>query len=157
MTARFGRVCYHLQPGHCRRYPLRIDGRTRFEELCSDFCCIDHADILPEHTKSDQRSYTIDTVTDHLQEKLDDPCSPYCIAYCLIASHGWSFGKMFPRIGIPGGPGGGGLESMSLIVPLLNNLTGGTYDLVSWDPRGVGALTMYVGLILASMTSSRPS
>ncbi|KAI1791401.1 alpha/beta-hydrolase [Ganoderma leucocontextum] len=42
----------------------------------------------------------------------------------------------------PGGPGGSGLEALDADAEILLNLTGGLYDLVSWDPRGVGSLTI---------------
>ncbi|EJF61455.1 alpha/beta-hydrolase [Dichomitus squalens LYAD-421 SS1] len=42
----------------------------------------------------------------------------------------------------PGGPGGSGLEALDADAAVLGGLTGGVYDIVSWDPRGVGALTV---------------
>ncbi|KAI0689861.1 alpha/beta-hydrolase [Cerioporus squamosus] len=41
----------------------------------------------------------------------------------------------------PGGPGGSGLGTLVENKELLLALTGGVYDVVSWDPRGVGNLT----------------
>ncbi|RDX45240.1 alpha/beta-hydrolase [Lentinus brumalis] len=41
----------------------------------------------------------------------------------------------------PGGPGGSGLGTLAANKALLLALTGGVYDVVSWDPRGVGNLT----------------
>lgn len=43
-----------------------------------------------------------------------------------------------------GGPGGSGLQTLSdeAESALLVEITGGFYDVVSWDPRGVGPLTM---------------
>ncbi|KAI0758742.1 TAP-like protein-domain-containing protein [Fomes fomentarius] len=41
----------------------------------------------------------------------------------------------------PGGPGVSGSEALNATGPLLLDQTGGFYDVVSWDPRGVGALT----------------
>ncbi|KAH9889039.1 alpha/beta-hydrolase [Cubamyces lactineus] len=41
----------------------------------------------------------------------------------------------------PGGPGESGIASLSQYVDLLLEVTGGVYDIVSWDPRGVGFLT----------------
>ena len=35
-----------------------------------------------------------------------------------------------------------GLVELNSTVALLLNQTGGEYDIVSWDPRGVGALTV---------------
>lgn len=45
-----------------------------------------------------------------------------------------------------GGPGGSGLAALDQLGSMVLGLTGGHYDLVSWDPRGVGPLTMYVPL-----------
>ncbi|TBU61574.1 alpha/beta-hydrolase [Dichomitus squalens] len=41
----------------------------------------------------------------------------------------------------PGGPGVSGLTSLSTDAEALMNRTGGAYDFVSWDPRGVGPYT----------------
>ncbi|KAI0709173.1 alpha/beta-hydrolase, partial [Earliella scabrosa] len=41
----------------------------------------------------------------------------------------------------PGGPGGSGLALVNSNKNLLLQITGGMYDIVSWDPRGVGSLT----------------
>ncbi|KAH9942522.1 alpha/beta-hydrolase [Epithele typhae] len=41
----------------------------------------------------------------------------------------------------PGGPGVSGLQSLIDDTPALMNRTGGAYDFVSWDPRGVGPYT----------------
>ncbi|KAI0709174.1 Alpha/Beta hydrolase protein [Earliella scabrosa] len=41
----------------------------------------------------------------------------------------------------PGGPGGGGLENLNALKDQLLEQTGGVYDVVSWDPRGVGLST----------------
>ncbi|KAI0334630.1 alpha/beta-hydrolase [Cubamyces sp. BRFM 1775] len=41
----------------------------------------------------------------------------------------------------PGGPGESGISSLDQNVNLLLEVTGGVYDIVSWDPRGVGFLT----------------
>ncbi|KAH9886642.1 Alpha/Beta hydrolase protein [Cubamyces lactineus] len=42
----------------------------------------------------------------------------------------------------PGGPGESGLEEISEFLDTLRALTGGEYDIVTWDPRGVGSLTI---------------
>ncbi|KAI0673272.1 TAP-like protein-domain-containing protein [Trametes maxima] len=42
----------------------------------------------------------------------------------------------------PGGPGGSGLQVLNATSATLLALTGGNYDIVSWDPRGVGSLTI---------------
>ncbi|RDX55206.1 alpha/beta-hydrolase [Lentinus brumalis] len=44
----------------------------------------------------------------------------------------------------PGGPGLSGLSELStpVIKEFLLNATGGVYDIISWDPRGVGNLTV---------------
>ena len=56
----------------------------------------------------------------------------------------------------PGGPGGSGLDSLDVDADVLVNLTGGVYDVVSWDPRGVGSLTVYVPFALrAPVTPAR--
>ncbi|KAI8996230.1 hypothetical protein BD414DRAFT_477175 [Trametes punicea] len=41
----------------------------------------------------------------------------------------------------PGGPGGSGLQTLDQYSELALNFSGGRYDIVSWDPRGVGPLT----------------
>ncbi|KAI0820123.1 TAP-like protein-domain-containing protein [Trametes gibbosa] len=43
---------------------------------------------------------------------------------------------------LPGGPGGSGIDQLNESGDLLVSLTGGYYDIVGWDPRGVGALTV---------------
>ncbi|KAI0350507.1 alpha/beta-hydrolase [Trametes cingulata] len=42
----------------------------------------------------------------------------------------------------PGGPGGSGLQALDSFSATALALTGGHYDIVSWDPRGVGPLTI---------------
>ncbi|OJT04509.1 hypothetical protein TRAPUB_4779 [Trametes pubescens] len=42
----------------------------------------------------------------------------------------------------PGGPGGSGLATLNDMSSLFGALSGGLYDIVSWDPRGVGPLTI---------------
>ncbi|KAJ8494817.1 hypothetical protein ONZ51_g2085 [Trametes cubensis] len=42
----------------------------------------------------------------------------------------------------PGGPGESGVEEISEFLGTLRALTGGEYDIVTWDPRGVGSLTI---------------
>ncbi|KAI0769270.1 TAP-like protein-domain-containing protein [Trametes elegans] len=42
----------------------------------------------------------------------------------------------------PGGPGVSGITALDAISPVLLNYTGGRYDIVSWDTRGVGTLTV---------------
>lgn len=37
-----------------------------------------------------------------------------------------------------------GIETLNSISALVLNSTGGEFDIVSWDPRGVGSLTVYV-------------
>lgn len=41
----------------------------------------------------------------------------------------------------PGGPGVSGLSSLATDAEALMNRTGGAYDFISWDPRGVGPYT----------------
>jgi pimeloyl-ACP methyl ester carboxylesterase len=40
-----------------------------------------------------------------------------------------------------GGPGGSGIDLVLGYGQLLSNLSGGYYDIVSWDPRGTGYTT----------------
>ncbi|KAI0743129.1 hypothetical protein C8Q80DRAFT_1192911 [Daedaleopsis nitida] len=45
----------------------------------------------------------------------------------------------------PGGPGVSGLQTLtntSVVLDYLNDVTGGHYDIVSWDPRGVGVYSI---------------
>ncbi|OJT03597.1 hypothetical protein TRAPUB_5773 [Trametes pubescens] len=42
----------------------------------------------------------------------------------------------------PGGPGVSGIQTINSTSALVLNFTGGEYDIVSWDPRGVGSLTV---------------
>jgi len=52
-----------------------------------------------------------------------------------------------------GGPGGSGIGLVSALGAVFSEQLGGTYDIVSWDPRGVGQYTMYVpGLTLTPRT-----
>ena len=43
-----------------------------------------------------------------------------------------------------GGPGDSGLRALNETGELLRAQVGGSYDIVSWDPRGVGSLSVYV-------------
>ncbi|OSD00757.1 alpha/beta-hydrolase [Trametes coccinea BRFM310] len=61
------------------------------------------------------------------------------IAVAKINATGERLGSVFLN---PGGPGGSGLDSLNTIGPELVALGGGHYDIVSWDPRGVGPLTI---------------
>ncbi|KAI0331372.1 alpha/beta-hydrolase [Cubamyces sp. BRFM 1775] len=49
------------------------------------------------------------------------------------------FGTLFVN---PGGPGSSGLTNLNNTRSVLPSVTGGHYDIVSWDPRGVGPLTV---------------
>ncbi|KAH9886730.1 alpha/beta-hydrolase [Cubamyces lactineus] len=49
------------------------------------------------------------------------------------------FGTLFVN---PGGPGESGLAALDEFSSMVSSLTGGHYDVVSWDPRGVGPLTV---------------
>ncbi|KAG8938528.1 hypothetical protein FRC03_007132 [Tulasnella sp. 419] len=54
----------------------------------------------------------------------------------LKAKSGTSRGTIFVN---PGGPGGSGFEFLrETTSEQLSNITGGNFDIVSWDPRGVG-------------------
>ncbi|KAG8933401.1 hypothetical protein FRC02_011936 [Tulasnella sp. 418] len=55
------------------------------------------------------------------------------------ARNGRSLGTIFVN---PGGPGGSGFDFLyDAPSELLSNITGGNFDIVSWDPRGVGMTT----------------
>ncbi|KAG8933403.1 hypothetical protein FRC02_011938 [Tulasnella sp. 418] len=55
------------------------------------------------------------------------------------ASNGKSLGTIFVN---PGGPGGPGSEFLRVSYSQqLSSITGGNFDIVSWDPRGVGLTT----------------
>jgi len=43
-----------------------------------------------------------------------------------------------------GGPGGAGVGLIPGFGPFLSEQLGGTYDIISWDPRGVGKYTLCV-------------
>ncbi|KAI0325960.1 alpha/beta-hydrolase [Cubamyces sp. BRFM 1775] len=49
------------------------------------------------------------------------------------------FGTLFLN---PGGPGESGLAALDSLGSTASSLSGGHYDIVSWDPRGVGPLTI---------------
>ena len=49
---------------------------------------------------------------------------------------------MFAVYGYSGGPGASGVDTILSLGPSISKLSGGYYDIVSWDPRGVGK-TMY--------------
>ena len=52
-----------------------------------------------------------------------------------------------------GGPGASGIGFIPSIGPLISQQLGGTYDIISWDPRGVGDYTLHVsGLTLTLHT-----
>ena len=51
---------------------------------------------------------------------------------------------------LTGGPGVSGVEALNSMSTLLLDQTGGYYDIVSWDPRGVGNLTMSVSCYIRS-------
>ncbi|KAI0633179.1 TAP-like protein-domain-containing protein [Trametes polyzona] len=61
------------------------------------------------------------------------------LAVAKINATGERRGSIFLN---PGGPGGSGLDTLNSNGFLLVALTGGLYDIVSWDPRGVGSLTV---------------
>ncbi|KAI0665895.1 alpha/beta-hydrolase [Trametes maxima] len=54
------------------------------------------------------------------------------------ATSGKSKGTIFMN---PGGPGVSGLESLTTDGPALLNHSGGVYDIISWDTRGIGPYT----------------
>ena len=41
-----------------------------------------------------------------------------------------------------------GLESLATDGPAMLNHSGGVYDIVSWDARGIGPYTLYVIILL---------
>ncbi len=60
---------------------------------------------------------------------------------------GWSPSRASPAAVcelnvITGGPGVPGLEALDETSELLRAQVGGSYDIVSWDPRGVGTLSV---------------
>ncbi|KAI0651007.1 TAP-like protein-domain-containing protein [Trametes meyenii] len=61
------------------------------------------------------------------------------LALAKINATGTRHGTIFLN---PGGPGGSGLQVLNATSATLLALTGGNYDIVSWDPRGVGSLTI---------------
>ncbi|KAI9058642.1 alpha/beta-hydrolase [Trametes sanguinea] len=60
------------------------------------------------------------------------------IAIAKVNATGERLGSVFLN---PGGPGVSGLDMLNSIASELVAFTGGRYDVVSWDPRGVGSLT----------------
>ncbi|KAJ3014526.1 hypothetical protein NUW54_g1290 [Trametes sanguinea] len=60
------------------------------------------------------------------------------IAVAKVNATGERLGSVFLN---PGGPGVSGLDMLNSIASELVAFTGGRYDVVSWDPRGVGSLT----------------
>ncbi|KAL1943423.1 hypothetical protein VTO73DRAFT_4498 [Trametes versicolor] len=60
------------------------------------------------------------------------------IAVAKVNATGKRLGTVFIN---PGGPGESGLAALDEASDLLVALTGGQYDIVSWDPRGIGNLT----------------
>ncbi|KAI0350509.1 hypothetical protein OH77DRAFT_1430975 [Trametes cingulata] len=69
----------------------------------------------------------------------DDTVGTGRLALIKANATGDRLGTMFFN---PGGPGVSGLEALGSASSLLLNYTGGQYDIVSWDPRGVGSLTI---------------
>ncbi|EIW56310.1 alpha/beta-hydrolase [Trametes versicolor FP-101664 SS1] len=61
------------------------------------------------------------------------------LAVAKVNATGERLGTVFFN---PGGPGASGLAAMNEASTLLLALTGGNYDIVSWDTRGVGTLTI---------------
>ena len=57
------------------------------------------------------------------------------LAFVKVNATGARRGTVFFN---PGGPGGSGVQSVSENKDQLLALTGGLYDVVGWDPRGVG-------------------
>ncbi|KAH9851186.1 alpha/beta-hydrolase [Lenzites betulinus] len=61
------------------------------------------------------------------------------IAFARLNATGERRGTVFL---LPGGPGGSGIEQLNESGDLIASLTGGLYDIVGWDPRGVGTHTI---------------
>ncbi|KAI0331373.1 alpha/beta-hydrolase [Cubamyces sp. BRFM 1775] len=61
------------------------------------------------------------------------------IAVAKVNATAGRFGTLFVN---PGGPGESGLAALDGFGSMVSSLTGGHYDVVSWDPRGVGPLTV---------------
>ncbi|KAI0769285.1 alpha/beta-hydrolase [Trametes elegans] len=61
------------------------------------------------------------------------------IAVAKLNATGDRLGSIFFN---PGGPGVSGLSVLSDYGPFISAVTGGSYDVVTWDPRGVGSLTV---------------
>ncbi|KAH9886641.1 alpha/beta-hydrolase [Cubamyces lactineus] len=61
------------------------------------------------------------------------------IAVAKVNATAERFGTLFIN---PGGPGESGLAALDSLGSTASSLAGGHYDIVSWDPRGVGPLTI---------------
>jgi len=48
----------------------------------------------------------------------------------------------FLTLKLVGGPGGPGVEFLSVLGAQVSTYIQGQYDIVSWDPRGVGSYTL---------------
>ncbi|RPD53038.1 alpha/beta-hydrolase [Lentinus tigrinus ALCF2SS1-6] len=68
----------------------------------------------------------------------------------VVKANATSGGKKGTVFHNPGGPGGSGLQALQTDAEALMNRTGGTYDIVSWDPRGVGPYTYPGGVFCLS-------
>ena len=68
-----------------------------------------------------------------------------------------SYKEPSPLTPLKGGPGGSGVEFLVGEGKILSNMTGGYYDIVSWDPRGVGYTTRVSPIFATHITYTDPS
>ena len=70
-----------------------------------------------------------------------------------LCQPGWvdvRFDITLPQHSVIGGPGVSGVEIVAQYAQNVSTIFQGTYDLISWDPRGVGLFTLYVYPLIPS-------